>query len=54
VITVLATGVDRHELAEMHRPILEALAAGAPDEAGRAVREHVEHFGRLLRHGRRA
>jgi DNA-binding GntR family transcriptional regulator len=54
VITVLATGVDRHELAEMHLPILEALAARDPAEAGRAVREHVEHFGRLLKVGRRA
>jgi DNA-binding GntR family transcriptional regulator len=54
VITVLATGVDRQELAEMHLPILEALAAGDPAEAGRTVREHVEHFGRLLKVGRRA
>lgn len=54
VITVLATGVDRHELAEMHRPILEALARRNPEEAGRVVREHVEYFGRLLGHGRRA
>jgi DNA-binding GntR family transcriptional regulator len=54
VITVLATGVDRHELAEMHRPILEALARRNPEEAGRVVREHVEYFGRLLRDGRRA
>lgn len=53
VITVLATGVDRHELAEMHRPILEALARGKPEEAGRVVREHVEYFGRLVREGRR-
>jgi DNA-binding GntR family transcriptional regulator len=52
VITVLATGVDRHELAEMHRPILEALAGGDPEKAGRVVREHVEHFGRLLGEGR--
>jgi DNA-binding GntR family transcriptional regulator len=54
IITVLATGIDRHELAEMHRPILDALAARDPVEAGRVVREHVEHFGRLLMAGRRA
>jgi DNA-binding GntR family transcriptional regulator len=54
VITVLATGIDRHELAEMHRPILDALAARDPAEAGRVVREHLEHFGRLLAVGRRA
>jgi DNA-binding GntR family transcriptional regulator len=54
VITVLATGIDRHELAEMHRPILDALAARDPAEAGRVVRDHVEHFGRLLAVGRRA
>jgi DNA-binding GntR family transcriptional regulator len=54
IVTVLATGIDRHELAEMHRPILDALAARDPAEAGQAVREHVEHFGRLLMVGRRA
>ncbi|MGH2995523.1 MAG: GntR family transcriptional regulator, partial [Gaiellaceae bacterium] len=52
IITVLATGVDRRELAEMHRPILDALASGDPGKAGRAVREHVEHFGRMLKDGR--
>jgi DNA-binding GntR family transcriptional regulator len=52
IITVLATGVDRRELAEMHRPILDALARGDPGEAGQAVREHVEHFGRMLKDGR--
>jgi DNA-binding GntR family transcriptional regulator len=54
VITVLATGVDRHELAEMHRPILDALARRDPEEAGRVVRDHLEHFGRLLEDRRRA
>jgi DNA-binding GntR family transcriptional regulator len=49
VITLLRTGIDRHELVEMHLPILEALAQGDPDAAGRAAREHVEHFGRALR-----
>jgi DNA-binding GntR family transcriptional regulator len=52
VITVLATGIDRHELAEMHQPILDALAGGNPEEAGRVVREHVEYFGRMLRNRR--
>ena len=51
VITLLRTGIDRHELVEMHLPILEALAQGDPDAAGRAAREHVEHFGRVLRKG---
>jgi DNA-binding GntR family transcriptional regulator len=54
VITLLATGIDQHELAEMHRPILDALARRDPEAAGRAAREHLEHFGRLLRSRRAA
>ena len=55
-ITALATGLDRASIAELHRPIVEALRARDGERAGRELREHVEHFGRLLleRHGFRA
>lgn len=48
IITALKTGIDRHELVDMHVPILEAIRSGDPDQAGRAVRDHVEHFGEVL------
>jgi DNA-binding GntR family transcriptional regulator len=49
VITALKTGIDGHEIAEMHRPVLEALEARDPERAGAALRRHVEHFGELLK-----
>ncbi|MEZ5101141.1 MAG: GntR family transcriptional regulator [Thermoleophilia bacterium] len=49
VVTVLSIDTDPHDLAELHVPVLEALAAGDPDAAGAASRRHVEHFGDLLR-----
>jgi DNA-binding GntR family transcriptional regulator len=48
VITLLAGGVDPAELVELHVPVLEALRAGDPDEAGRVLRHHVEHFADLF------
>ena len=49
VITTLKTGIDGHEIAEMHRPVLEALEARDPELAGATLRRHVEHFGELLK-----
>lgn len=49
VVTVLSIDTDPHDLAELHVPVLDALAAGDPDAAGAAIRRHVEHFGELLR-----
>lgn len=49
VITTLKTGIDGHEIAEMHRPVLEALEARDPERAGATLRRHVEHFGELLK-----
>ncbi len=49
VITALLTGIDGHELAELHRPVLDALRAGDAEAAGTALRRHVEHFGELLK-----
>lgn len=42
VVTALKTDIDFDELAEMHRPLLEALAEGSPEKAGRALRYHFE------------
>ena len=49
VITTLKTGIDGHEIAEMHRPVLKALEARDPELAGATLRRHVEHFGELLK-----
>jgi DNA-binding GntR family transcriptional regulator len=48
-ITALRLGIDGHEIAELHRPILDALGARDPDAAGLALRRHVEHFGELVK-----
>jgi DNA-binding GntR family transcriptional regulator len=50
-ITALTTEIDLHKLAEMHRPVLEALAERDPDKAGHALRKHVETFGDLFLKG---
>jgi DNA-binding GntR family transcriptional regulator len=49
VVTALRSGLDPHELAERHRPVLEALRAGDPERAGAALRRHVEQFGDFLK-----
>ena len=51
LITALKTELDLCKMAEMHRPIVEALAEGDPGQAGRVVRHHVETFGELLLRG---
>lgn len=51
LITVIKTDMDLHELAEMHRPILEALAERDPEKAGRVLRQHVETFGMMILKG---
>jgi DNA-binding GntR family transcriptional regulator len=45
LISAIATEIDLHEIAEMHRPVLEALAARDGMLAGRLIREHIEFFG---------
>ena len=47
-ITAVRTGLSAHEIAEMHRPIVEALRSRDAHAAGRAIRSHVEHFGQML------
>jgi DNA-binding GntR family transcriptional regulator len=48
VITLLAGGIDPADLVELHVPVLEAIRGGDPDEAGRVLRHHVEHFADLF------
>ena len=48
MISVLASTIDPMELAEMHRPILEALAEGDGEKAGRIIRTHIEYFGDMI------
>lgn len=47
-ITALRTGLAPRDVAEMHRPIIEALRSGNAEAAGSAIRAHVEHFGEML------
>lgn len=49
VITALKTGIAGHEIAELHRPVLEALRERDAEGSGLALRRHVEHFGELLK-----
>ena len=49
VITVVKTDIDLHELAEMHRPILEAMAQRDPQRAGLAMRWHFESFAQMMK-----
>ena len=49
IVTTLRTGLDGHEIAERHRPVLEALRACDPEAAGAALRRHVEQYGELLK-----
>jgi DNA-binding GntR family transcriptional regulator len=48
VITALKTGIDRHEIVEMHRPILAALRQHDPEKSAAAIRDHFQQFGKLL------
>ena len=47
-ITAVATGLSPAEVAELHRPILEALRRKSAKQAGKAIRSHVEMFGKRL------
>lgn len=51
LISAIATELDPHELAERHRPVLEALAAGDGERAGSLIRQHVEFFGESILKG---
>ena len=51
LISVLKVHIGGYELAEMHRPVLEALAEGDAEKAGSLLRNHVEYFGELIMKG---
>lgn len=48
LISALKADIGGHEIAEMHRPVLEALAEGNAEKAGVLLRKHVEYFGELI------
>jgi DNA-binding GntR family transcriptional regulator len=47
-VTAIRTGLTPADAAELHAPIIEALRHRRAAAAGRAMRGHFEHFGRLL------
>jgi DNA-binding GntR family transcriptional regulator len=49
LITALKTGADGRVIAEMHRPILNALRARDPVASADAIREHFLRFATLLK-----
>lgn len=51
IITALKADVDLIEIAEMHRPLLVALADGLPEEAGKALRWHFETLQSMMKRG---
>jgi DNA-binding GntR family transcriptional regulator len=54
VVTALKTDIDLHELAELHRPLLEALKEGSPEKAGGALRQHFELLQTMMKRGENA
>jgi len=51
VVTALKTDIDLQELAELHRPLLEALKEGSPEKAGGALRQHFEMLRTMMKRG---
>ncbi len=49
LITALKTGIDGNEIAELHRPIVEALRARDPEQSAIAIRDHFLNFATLLK-----
>jgi len=48
VISMVKDHSDLHEIAEMHRPLIEAFRGGDRARCGRAVRSHIEHFAKWV------
>lgn len=48
MISVVKATPDLRMLAEMHRPVLEALRIGNPEMTGREMRQHIEFIGSLV------
>lgn len=48
LISVIRGDSDLRMIAEMHRPVLQALQSRDPDLAGKEMRAHIEFFGSLV------
>lgn len=51
LISVIKSEWDLHMIAEMHRPVLQALRTRDAAVAGHEMRAHIEFFGGLVRRG---
>lgn len=51
IITAIKADADLTEIAEMHRPLLSALAAKSPEEAGESLRWHFEVLQSMMKRG---
>jgi DNA-binding GntR family transcriptional regulator len=47
-ITMGAPGVDRHRIADLHQPVLDALRRGDPEHAVAALQRHYIDAGAML------
>jgi DNA-binding GntR family transcriptional regulator len=48
VITMVKNHPDLHEVAEMHRPLIEAFRTQDRARCGRMLRKHIEHFAKWV------
>jgi DNA-binding GntR family transcriptional regulator len=48
LISVIRADSDLHMIAEMHRPVLQALQSRDPELTGKEMRAHIEFFGSLV------
>ena len=48
LISVIRGDSDLRMIAEMHRPVLQALQSRDPDLAGKEMRGHIEFFGSVV------
>jgi DNA-binding GntR family transcriptional regulator len=48
LISVIRADSDLHMIAEMHRPVLQALQSRDPELAGKEMRTHIEFFGSFV------
>lgn len=48
LISVIKSDSDLRMIAEMHRPVLQALQLREPDLAGKEMRAHIEFFGSIV------
>jgi DNA-binding FadR family transcriptional regulator len=48
LISVIRADSDLRMIAEMHRPVLQALQSRDPELAGKEMRAHIEFFGSFV------